>query len=191
MTDTNPIAELSPCRRREIMTNRNGVTVFCKPPARPRGIPAAELIKDSKWFRKRRIAYDQCQGCLEGEDPDPTLRESSLKTTIRDPRTEGGAVVPEESDTDTRPNILDNGTIVYARVGWEPPPVPPGYQRKSHDLTSDDAWVLVRKEPLCQHCSLLRIRRENCNCLRIVPTCTYQGKSENLRSGQSRLRPPV
>jgi len=42
-----------------------------------------------------------------------------------------------------RPTKAADGTLVYPQRGWEPPPVPAGYQRKNNNLKSADAWTMI------------------------------------------------
>ena len=49
-----------------------------------------------------------------------------------------------------RPRLLSDGTITYPHRGWEPPPVPAGYRRKSADLKSADAWIMLPVLPACE-----------------------------------------
>lgn len=69
------------------------------------------------------------------------------------------------------PVITLDGTLIFAQTGWEPPPVVPGYQRKSSDLTSDDAWVLAPLEPICKHLELKVAERGSCGYHRIARKC--------------------
>jgi hypothetical protein len=50
-----------------------------------------------------------------------------------------------------KPRIFADGQIAYPKRGWEPPPVPLGYRRKSDDLRSSDAWVFLPVLPPCDH----------------------------------------
>jgi hypothetical protein len=75
------------------------------------------------------------------------------------------------------PRVLEDGAIIYEKEGWEPPPVPPGYRRKSDDLSSPDAWILVPEKPLCKQLKLLQVEKE-CGCIRVSPICAHNGKHE-------------
>ncbi len=191
MTDTKPIAELMPCGRRWLLENQDGVQVWCRPPTRPPGLTNAEAIQNpAKWFAKKRVSCATCLACKEQEPeraPEKAPEEGFDITDVADPikdRMPPGRNIPAEAPEVPPPRILDDATIVYEKVGWEPPPVPPGYKRKSDDFKSRDAWILVRIEPMCKHCKLVQIRKPGCDCLRIVPTCTYHGKSENIQLDQ-------
>lgn len=77
------------------------------------------------------------------------------------------------STSKTRPRVMPNGDLVYPKRGWEPPPVPDGYRRKSQDLTSPDAWVLVPDLPPCER------RREevqvaDCGKAKVTYFCSEQ-----------------
>ncbi len=82
----------------------------------------------------------------------------------------------------TPPVIDPDGTLTYSSMGWEPPPCPPGYRRKSDDLESQDAWVLEPTEPLCKYIKLVLGRGTSCRCRRVIPTCVYEGKSSKTDS---------
>jgi hypothetical protein len=49
-----------------------------------------------------------------------------------------------------RPTKATDGTLVYPKRGWEPPPVPAGYIRKTTDLKSADAWTFIPILPPCE-----------------------------------------
>ncbi len=72
--------------------------------------------------------------------------------------------------------ITPDGTLVYNKEGWEPPPVPPGYHRKSEDLTSRDAWIFILDKPLCKHLVLHKIKSPACKCVRVIPACRFEEK---------------
>lgn len=185
MTDMNHTANLPPCGRRWLMRNEAGYQIWCRPPVRPPGLTDEEALNDpEKWFKKRQVPCVTCLACNEREPERPRQPGFDL-THVADPSADR---IPKDrefvnGDPHTQPlppEIRDDGTIIYPKIGWEPPPVPPGYKRKSDDLSRDDAWTLVRIEPLCTFCKLVQTRRKNCGCLRVVPTCTYRGKSENI-----------
>lgn len=80
------------------------------------------------------------------------------------------------------PMVTPNGTLIYVKEGWQPPPCPPGYKRQSNDLKHKDAWTLVPMKPLCKHIELVPKEIAACGCCRVIPTCTYQGRSLKLTS---------
>lgn len=41
------------------------------------------------------------------------------------------------------PTVMEDGSLVYQRMSWLPPPPHPGYIRKSNQLDSDDAWIFI------------------------------------------------
>jgi len=53
--------------------------------------------------------------------------------------------------THARPRIFADGTLVYPKRGWEPPPVPAGYRRKVSNLRSPDAWIFLPVLEACEH----------------------------------------
>ncbi len=69
------------------------------------------------------------------------------------------------------PEITSLGTLIYPKTGWEVPPCPPGYQRRSSDSESDDAWILDPIRPLCKHLSLLVAEKGSCGYHRIKRRC--------------------
>lgn len=187
MTDTNPIVELPICGRRWLGRNDAGTQIWCRPPTRPPGLSDAEALKDAaKWFKKRKVSCAECLACASQEPVQAPQSDLEIMA-VADPIVDGmpvGRDLATGEPTPKAPEILDDGTIVYEKTGWEPPPVPPGYKRQSDNLQSPYAWILVRKEPLCKHCKLVRIHRGNCDCLRVIPTCTYRGKAENIQMDQ-------
>jgi hypothetical protein len=170
-----------------MMRNRHGVQIWCRPPTRPPGLTDAEAIKDpAKWFQKKLVTCAMCMAC-KGQEPEKPSEKGFNIHQIKDPikdRIPRGWGVEEGQPQPKAPKIHDDGSIVYEKTNWEPPPVPPGYKRKSDDLTSPDAWVLVRTEPLCEHCKLVQLHRESCDCVRVIPTCTYRGKAQNIQLDQ-------
>lgn len=195
MTDTKRIADLAPCGRRWLMENQGGPQIWCLPPTKPPGMARQEALREpGKWFGKRQVSCGDCQGCDENEPlrtPRVPQELSKLAHPIEDgiPAEAWGPQEDQPSQPIRAPVIQEDGTVVYTMVGWEPPAVPPGYKRKSTDLTSPDAWVLIRTEPLCKFCKLKTFKRASCNCVRIVPTCTYHGKSENIKLDQCKSCP--
>lgn len=184
MTDMNPTVDLPPCGRRWLSENTQGVTFWCRPPTRPPGLSPEEAIKDAaKWFRKRKITYEECLSCHAQEPVVPRAGGPGI-SEVKDPIKHGYAKeigLAKVPMSELAPQMLDDGSIVYEKVGWEPPPVPRGYKRKSDDLAHRDAWILVRKKPLCKHCKLVRIRRANCDCLKLIFTCTRRGRAKNIQ----------
>ena len=183
MTDTNPIADVPPCGRRWLMRNEAGCQIWCRPPTRPPGLTDDDALRDpDRWFKKRQVTCALCLACNEREPerpPQPGVDVAHVVEPLADRIPEDWNVIHGEPEP-LPPEIQEDGTIVYPKIGWEPPPVPPGYKRKSDDLGSEDAWTLVRIQPLCRFCKLVQVKRGNCGCLRVVPTCTYRGKSENI-----------
>lgn len=76
------------------------------------------------------------------------------------------------------PETLESGEIVYKRIGWEPPPCPEGYERKSDDPNSDDAWRFVSKWKPCIHRKAKSIMRENCACRTFVQECDLKSGAQ-------------
>lgn len=115
--------------------------------------------------------------CMNGEHPNfkklvtPEICESCLATGTPSERPQGVHTQPlgntsDEADSAAgtsqagshgmseshgRPRFLSDGTIAYPKRGWEPPPVPAGYRRKSANLQSADAWVMLPVMTPCEH----------------------------------------
>jgi hypothetical protein len=71
-----------------------------------------------------------------------------------------------------KPHILDNGTLIYPKRGWEPPPLVEGYQRKSNNPKNSDAWVLIPIWTTCCFRSRVQIPKEGCRCVTFYHICT-------------------
>lgn len=67
--------------------------------------------------------------------------------------------------------ITPLGTLIYARMGWEPPPCPPGYRSRSSDAESDDAWILDPIGEVCKHLELVPADTGACGYRRIARRC--------------------
>lgn len=52
---------------------------------------------------------------------------------------------------DLKPRIMTDGTICFPKRGFEPPPVPAGYRRKSNNLRNPDAWIMLPILKPCEH----------------------------------------
>lgn len=189
-TDTNPIVSLPPCGRRMLLTNPNGTQLFCKPPPRPEGMSSREFIR-SRRVKKRRVTTDDCLACqaMTPSVPRPTSSPTPEDAIGLVNPHEEHADAPDASQVDEKgspavPTVHPDGSLVYEKEGWEPPPCPPGYHRKSEDLKSDDAWILLRDEPLCKHAILRQVHRASCSCIRIIPTCQYNGQSVDISIGK-------
>jgi hypothetical protein len=66
---------------------------------------------------------------------------------------------------------MADGVIAYPKRGWEPPPVPVGYRRKSKDLKCSDAWIFIPVLPVCQH-RTNEIEYGYCGAVKISYFCT-------------------
>jgi hypothetical protein len=73
------------------------------------------------------------------------------------------------------PRILPNGVAIFPKKGLDPPPEMEGYQRRSPNLKSTDAWSFI---PLWQPCSARSqkfVQRDSgCPCVKIVMYCHYK-----------------
>ncbi len=75
-----------------------------------------------------------------------------------------------------RPRKLADGSIMYPKRGWEPPPPIPGYTRKSHNPKSADAWVFIPDWNACKYRKELIVNREGCQCETMVYECQHKSK---------------
>jgi hypothetical protein len=94
------------------------------------------------------VSPEMCKKCLSGTPPETPQEPHTASLTI-DPL----------------------GTLTYARTGWEAPPCPPGYIRRSSDLDSDDAWILDPLKPLCKHLKLTPANVGACGYPRVARHC--------------------
>lgn len=78
-----------------------------------------------------------------------------------------------------RPRILKDGTITYPKKGWEPPPVPDGYQRKGSNLQSSDAWVFVPVLQECPHRSF-HVAYTVCGAAKLTYQCALHGDVNSI-----------
>jgi len=75
-----------------------------------------------------------------------------------------------------RPRVHKDGTIVYPKKGWEPPPVPDGYERKTTNLKSPDAWTFLPKFANCEHRVPVEGKAQSCGCMAMILHCNRTGK---------------
>lgn len=68
------------------------------------------------------------------------------------------------------PKLMEDGSLVYPRTGWEPPRVPEGYNRKSDDPKSDDAWVFLPEWPPCVDREMANTVLP-CGCIKMNAIC--------------------
>lgn len=72
------------------------------------------------------------------------------------------------------PRILPNGVAVFPKKGLTPPPSMEGYQRKSPNLKSSDAWVFIPLWSDCPFRAQKFVQRESgCRCVKIVMSCNH------------------
>lgn len=81
---------------------------------------------------KQRVTEDICNQCRVREG----ANQKENRTVVDKP-------------FNLRPRFMPDGVIVYPKRGWEPPPVPIGYRRKSENLKSVDAWIFIPTMPIC------------------------------------------
>lgn len=68
------------------------------------------------------------------------------------------------------PKIMEDGSLVYPKLGWEPPRAPEGYTRKSDDPKSADAWVFLPQWPPCVDREMANTVLP-CGCIKVNPIC--------------------
>ena len=108
---------------------------------------------------KKRVKQADCQDCrVRGK-----IVRKSVVTSIP---LQTPQIAPIEP-----PVINPLGTLTYARTGWEPPPCPPDYHRRSSDLNSDGAWILEPAKPICKHLKLSVAERGACGYCRVKRHC--------------------
>ncbi len=154
----------------------NSITILpCK--HRLEGIKDGQLMfficncPDAEEF-KRRVTGDICNQCSHREGANKPERRTISNVPSEKPRKGSGKP----------PTITPSGTITYVKEDWQPPPCPPGYRRRSNNLKHKDAWVLEPKQPPCKHIELITGGTTACGYRRVIPTCTYQGRSLKLTS---------
>lgn len=72
-----------------------------------------------------------------------------------------------------QPKLLADGSLVYPKTGWEPPPPHPGYKPKP-----DDPWTFIPTWPACSFREPSN-RVKPCGCLDVRMICTSE-KSGHL-----------
>ena len=118
---------------------------------------------------KRQVTPRICLRCKTTEREEKLPRQEG-KFQPKIERSGRPSEKPQEAHTEP-PEITPLGTLIYARTGWEPPPCPPGYVRRSSDLESDDAYILDPIQTLCKHLSLLVAEKGSCGYHRIKRRC--------------------
>lgn len=77
-----------------------------------------------------------------------------------------------------RPRKLDDGTVIYPKRGWEPPPLIPGYVRKSNNPRSADAWIFIPTWNFCEYRKEFIVQRENCRCETLIHRCQHKTQKD-------------
>ena len=113
---------------------------------------------------KRPVTPRNCLRCTTAERGEKSPHTGKFRPKIEP------SEKPQKAHTDP-PEINPLGTLIYARTGWEPPPCPLGYIRRSSDVESDDAWVLDPIKVPCKHLSLLPAEVGGCGYHRIKRRC--------------------
>jgi len=103
---------------------------------------------------KQRVTEDDCNPCFFREG----VNQPENRIVVNKP-------------FNLRPRIMTDGVIAYPKRGWEPPPIPVGYRRKSEDLKSSDAWIFLPVLPVCldRH---QEIEYGHCGACKITYFCT-------------------
>jgi hypothetical protein len=86
--------------------------------------------------------------------------------------------------TISRPRIMRDGSLIYPKKGWEPPPVPDGFTRKTTNLRSSDAWVFLPKFKTCEHRVFKEGHKQSCGCISLLLHCNKSGKLVQITEGQ-------
>lgn len=162
--------DLPPCGRRWWMRGPDGERFVCKPGRNPKpDLPFAELLKRPCYLKPREVSAADCLACTDREPP-MGVEELARFVSVE--------ALPEV--VDEAPAVLPDGTIVFRRPpgSTAPPPVPAGYRRRSSDITSDDAWILVPDFDPCRYFRLIETRAEDCDCIRLQPRCVRDSGSE-------------
>jgi len=156
------------------VTNSNISILPCK--TRLEGVKGSDIIfllchcKEHPSY-KQRVTDDICNKChlrVGTDQPEDRIMVSKPE--------------PPRKGSGEPPTITPDGTLIYVQRGWQPPPCPPGYRRRSNNLKTPDAWVLEPLKPLCDHLRLVIGEQGACLCRRVVPTCVYQGRSLKVTS---------
>ncbi len=77
-----------------------------------------------------------------------------------------------------RPRILDCGTVIYPKRGWEPPPLIPGYSRKSNNPHSADAWIFIPDWDCCEYRKEFIVQRGVCRCEVLIHKCQHKSQKD-------------
>ena len=80
----------------------------------------------------------------------------------------------------TKPHVLDDGTLIYPKRGWEPPPLIEGYRRKSDNPKNSDAWILIPVWKDCKFRKQMQRNKENCRCITFYHVCTNKAVGDNV-----------
>ncbi len=105
------------------------------------------MDKDRPNFKKL-VTPEICGNCSPGAPPEKPQK----------PHMSGVEITPQ-------------GTLIYQRGGWEVPPIPPGYERRSSDPDSDDSWILDPVDAVCEHLELSPAEVGSCGYQRIKRRC--------------------
>lgn len=73
------------------------------------------------------------------------------------------------------PRLLPNGVAIFPKKGLTPPPEMEGYQRRSPNLKTSDAWIFIPLWNECPARSQRFVQRDSgCPCVKIVMSCHYK-----------------
>lgn len=185
------VSQLETCARRVVYRTPDDEVkqIFCKPSfVKLQKLAPSSIRKQTALFAIREVNLSICQRCSEIEKVSP--QPLSLKQSFNapddptpfelqnDPRT---ALIEAEKQKQRqkslrKPRLLIDGTVVYNKLDgdWEPPPLLPGYRRKSNDPASLDAWILVPKRKMCQYMEFEQYRPPTCDCFRVRLLCVRE-----------------
>lgn len=180
MTGMKTIAD-KVCTRRVVYYTAKGEIkqIFCKPSlTKIQELNTNEVRKNLELFTIKEVNLSACQQCQEAENIVETAEQIYKPQPVKSPAPDDPrfALVKAEREEQRRnrrpPRLMSDGTVVFDRIDeddWEPPPLLPGYVRKS-----DNDWVLIPKRKLCQHVKLKQYKPPTCNCFRFQLLCTRE-----------------
>lgn len=156
----HPEVKQAECRHQSVSTVGGVVTQrFCRI---ARGKPLAGHVLD-------KVSVEICASC-----PLYNTVSKTAGTRVTAMRLMGPISVPDLHGIVTKPQVLTTGEVVYQQVTWEPPPLIPGYRRKSNNPKHKDAWTLVPDVEKCVYSKLESKIAPNCKCERFVLSCTHE-----------------
>lgn len=149
----NIVNTLPSCKRRIVFkksADDPGI-IYCRPDYDELRIQDPKiLLKTLDVFKPKIISTTQCLTCSKNVP-----------------------VICKPENSKQLPPIIDTNVIIYEKKegDWEPPPLVPGYKRKSDNPKSKDAWVLIPDANFCIHAKLEKNEDPSCGCKRYQLFC--------------------